>query len=135
MLHMFQEAIDLFDELKAKVTGAAAEATKAVASGVTWTEDELKSAEVAAFSALETTELTLSQAFAQGAKWAAARVAVATAQPPASSGNEQAGTSTSADAAPASSGTAPAQADSSSGASAAQPTEAAAWTATGAPAA
>lgn len=68
MLHLFQEAIDLFDELKAKVTGAAAEATKAVASGVTWTEDELKAAETSAFSALETTELTLSQAFAEGAK-------------------------------------------------------------------
>jgi hypothetical protein len=83
MMHLFTEIVDEFDTLKAKLTGAVSKATTAVAAGVSYTEDELKSAESAAFAALETTELTLSQAFAEGAKWASARVAVSVAQPPA----------------------------------------------------
>ena len=83
MMHLFTEIVDEFDTLKAKLTGAVSKATTAVAAGVSYTEDELKSAESSAFAALETTELTLSQAFAEGAKWASARVAVSVAQPPA----------------------------------------------------
>lgn len=95
MMHLFTEIVDEFDSLKAKLTGAVSKATTAVAEGVTYGEDELKAAESAAFAKLETTELTLSQAFAEGAKWAAARVAVSVAQPPAAVGNEAAaGTST-----------------------------------------
>jgi hypothetical protein len=83
MMHLFTDIVDEFDALKAKLTSAVSKATTAVASGVAYGEDELKAAESAAFAKLETTELTLSQAFAEGAKWAAARVAVSVAQPPA----------------------------------------------------
>lgn len=83
MMHLFNEIVDEFDALKAKLTGAVSKATTAVANGVTYGENELKAAESAAFAALETTEMTLSQAFAEGAKWASARVAVSVAQPPA----------------------------------------------------
>lgn len=79
MLHLFQESINLFDELKSKIEGAAKAATAAVSSGLSWSEDEIKAAEVEVFTKVETTSMTLSQAFAEGAKWAAGRVQAATA--------------------------------------------------------
>jgi pyruvate dehydrogenase E2 component (dihydrolipoamide acetyltransferase) len=79
MLHLFQDALSAFESLKAKIEGAASAATAAVANSVTWSEDEIKAAEVAVFTKVETTSMTLSQAFAEGAKWAAARVQNATA--------------------------------------------------------
>lgn len=106
MMHLFTEIVDEFDALKAKLTGAVSKATTAVAAGVTYAEDELKAAEVAAFSKLETTELTLSQAFAEGAKWAAARVAVSVAQPPADAGNAAGSSTATAEPVPASTSTA-----------------------------
>jgi hypothetical protein len=81
MIHLFQEALSLFDELKAKIEGAATAATSAVSSGINWPEEEIKAAEVAVFTKVETTSMTLSQAFQEGAKWAAARVQSATAAP------------------------------------------------------
>jgi hypothetical protein len=84
MIHLFQEALSLFDELKAKIEGAATAATSAVSSGINWPEEEIKAAEVAVFTKVETTSMTLSQAFQEGAKWAAARVQSATAAPAAS---------------------------------------------------
>jgi hypothetical protein len=81
MIHLFQEALNLFDEVKAKIEGAATAATTAVSSGIAWSDDEIKAAEVAVFTKVETTSMTLSQAFKEGAAWAAARVQSATAAP------------------------------------------------------
>jgi hypothetical protein len=81
MIHLFQEAITELESLKAKVTGAATAAKAVVSSSVAWTAAELKAAEVAAFAKVDPTAFTLSQAFAEGASWAAARVQAATAEP------------------------------------------------------
>jgi flagellar hook-length control protein FliK len=81
MIHLFQEALAELESLKAKVTGAATAAKAVVSSSVAWTAAELKAAEVAAFAKVDPTAFTLSQAFAEGASWAAARVQAATAEP------------------------------------------------------
>lgn len=81
MFHLFQDAIAELESLKAKVTGAATAAKAAVSSSTNWTAAELKSAEVAAFAKVDPTAFTLSQAFAEGAQWAATRVQSATAEP------------------------------------------------------
>lgn len=82
MMHFFQEIAYKFEELKDDLFQAANKATSAVGNAVSFTEGELKDAEASVFGSLEATELTLSQAFAEGAKWAAARVSVSVAQPP-----------------------------------------------------
>lgn len=84
MIHLFQEALNLFDEVKAKIEGAATAATSAVSSGLSWPEEEIKAAEVEFFKKVETASMTLSQAFQEGAKWAAARMQSATSAPTAS---------------------------------------------------
>jgi hypothetical protein len=81
MLHLFQDVVNEFDALKAKVETAATAAKTAVTNVITWTEDEIKAGEADLFKAVEAGSLTLSQAFAEGAKWAAARVQSATAEP------------------------------------------------------
>lgn len=85
MMHLFTEIVEKFDALKADLTGAVSKATTAVANGISFTESEIKAAEVEVFSKLEVSELTISQAFAAGAQWAAGRVASATAAPVAES--------------------------------------------------
>lgn len=81
MLHLFQDVVNEFDALKAKVESAATAAKTAVTNVITWSEDEIKAGEADLFKAVEAGSLTLSQAFAEGAKWAAARVQSATAEP------------------------------------------------------
>jgi hypothetical protein len=81
MMHLFTEIVEKFDALKADLTGAVSKATTAVADGISFTEAEIKAAEVEVFSKLEVTEMTISKAFAAGAQWAAGRVATATAAP------------------------------------------------------
>jgi hypothetical protein len=81
MLHLFQDVVNEFDALKAKVEGAATAAKSAVSNSVIWSAAELKAGEADLFKAVEAGSLTLSQAFAEGAKWAATRVQSATAEP------------------------------------------------------
>lgn len=87
MYHLFQESLDALETLCIRVQNAVSTATSAVSNGISWTESELKAAKNALFSEAEKDcNITLGQAFEAGANWAAGRVAVAVAQPPAEQG-------------------------------------------------
>lgn len=87
MYHLFQESLDALENLRIRVQNAVSTATSAVSNGISWTEAELKAAKNAVFSEADKDgDITLGQAFEEGAKWAAGRVAVAVAQPPVAPG-------------------------------------------------
>jgi hypothetical protein len=90
MMHFFQEVADKFEALKADLFQAANNATSAVGNAVSFTADEVKTAETDFFTKLEGADVSISQAFAAGAAWAAARVSTNVAAPvaPVVVGNE-----------------------------------------------